>query len=470
MKKFTFYFLLIQLLFTSEIYSQNYQTVEEVNSSCAQLGFMSNEEAEVTVDKVMSILGLPRNFIIQECPKINNAIAKILPNEKGTQTRYILYDNVFFDKISGQAETDWAATSILAHEIGHHLSGHALSNKGSTHQFELEADYFSGFVLAKMGADEIEAQSAIKTLKYEKATASHPAKIDRLNAIAKGWGKGKDSNNSIPDITEDINVLQAEEYYRKGKEFFLKQEYIDAIYWYKKAASEGNIQGINSLGNMYDFGIGVAENDTKALEWFIKAAEKNDPAGMSNLGTMYWEGVDGVKNFEKAFYWTKQAAESGVPIAMNNLGLFYLNGVGTEKNEQNALMWIKKSANLDNPSGYGNLGYLYDIGAGTNQDHQKAFFYYKKAAKRGNDSSMYNLGMLYFDGLGVEKNYDKALEWFKKSANKGNSDAMNNIGYFYQYGYSVLKNRSKAVEWYQKAAKLGHEGAKNNLLNMGERW
>lgn len=470
MKKVCLHLFWLCITFSSEVHAQHFQTVEEMNTSCAALGFMSNEEAEMTVEKVMRILGLPRNFIIQECPDINNAVAKVLPNEKGIKTRYILYDNQFFNRISGQAETDWAATSILAHEIGHHLSGHALSNQGSTHQYELEADYFSGFILAKMGAEESEAQSAINTLKYEKATASHPAKADRLTAIAKGWSKGKNQNIPIPEITEEIQVLQAEEYYRKGKEYYDKKEFIDALYWYKKAATHGNVQGMNSLGNMYDFGTGVNENDAEALKWFLKAAEKNDPAAISNLGTIYWEGNPEIQDMEKAFSYTQKAAELGVENAMNNLGLFYLNGVGTEKNVRKAYYWIKKAADLNSASGYGNLGYLYDIGAGVEQDYHQAMYYYKKGAGLNNDVSMYNIGMLYFHGLGVGKDYDQAYAWFRKAAENGNTGAMSNIGYLYQYGYSVPKNRSKAIEWYQKAARLGDEGAKKNLMNLGERW
>ncbi len=187
-QKFKFSSLLLLLIIQTTL-AQNYQTVEEVNDACASLGFTSNEEAEIAVDRILDEFGLFRNFIIQECPDINNAVAKVIEVSEGYKERYILYDNNFFDGMNNKAQTDWASMSILAHEIGHHLNGHSLNNEGSNHQFELEADYFSGSALAKLGASLEESQSAIMTLKYEKATRTHPAKADRLKAIEEGWYK-----------------------------------------------------------------------------------------------------------------------------------------------------------------------------------------------------------------------------------------------------------------------------------------
>lgn len=67
---------------------------------------------------------------------------------EGSQ-RYILYNQNFIREISTVAESEWAATSILAHEVGHHLNGHTLDGRGSRPTIELEADYFSGYIFAE---------------------------------------------------------------------------------------------------------------------------------------------------------------------------------------------------------------------------------------------------------------------------------------------------------------------------------
>jgi|GEM_PF-6047927 len=214
------FMLRITLVFLFSItgFSQNYQTVEEVDNICSQLGFASDEEAQIAVDKILNEMGIPsKSFKLRSCPNINNAIAKNIKDANGNYERYILYDINFMKRISDNAQNDWSAISVLAHEIGHHLSGHSLNNKGSNHKWELEADYFSGVSLAKMGASLEESQSAIQTLRYEKETSTHPAKADRLIEIEKGWIAGG-GNNSL----NSENVVSSEEFNLFGNPIFEK--------------------------------------------------------------------------------------------------------------------------------------------------------------------------------------------------------------------------------------------------------
>jgi len=52
---------------------------------------------------------------------------------------------------------------------------------------ELEADEFSGFVLARLGATLAETTSAAARILPEEATPTHPARTDRLAAMVHGW-------------------------------------------------------------------------------------------------------------------------------------------------------------------------------------------------------------------------------------------------------------------------------------------
>ncbi|HET9054132.1 MAG TPA: hypothetical protein VFM90_08170, partial [Cyclobacteriaceae bacterium] len=131
--------------------------------------------------------GLKQNFYVMECPNTDNCFAATRNGE-----RLIVYDAHFFQRLNSVTKTDWAALSILAHEIGHHLQGHTIKSGGSDHNRELEADEFSGFVMYQMGATLLEAQSAINSVTTEYATSSHPPRTIRLKAIETGYNNARE--------------------------------------------------------------------------------------------------------------------------------------------------------------------------------------------------------------------------------------------------------------------------------------
>jgi hypothetical protein len=131
------------------------------------------------------------NFTIREQNGINNAYATIMNNR-----RYIIYDNNFLENLDNVAKTKWASISVLAHEMGHHYRNHVIDSKGSTPPKEIEADYFSGYVMAKLGASLDEAVRGMSLIAAPRASESHPAKADRLEAISRGWNYAKGSTNT----------------------------------------------------------------------------------------------------------------------------------------------------------------------------------------------------------------------------------------------------------------------------------
>ena len=82
----------------------------------------------------------------------------------------------------------------MAHEVGHHLNGHTLSDVGSRPKRELEADYYSGFILQRLGANLDDARVAMLKLGSDSGSRTHPARHDRLAAIGNGWMKACDSD------------------------------------------------------------------------------------------------------------------------------------------------------------------------------------------------------------------------------------------------------------------------------------
>ncbi|MEX0595733.1 MAG: hypothetical protein WD512_04465 [Candidatus Paceibacterota bacterium] len=215
----------IKLSYTQELKIcayKEYLTELDIQKACGFSSYMSNQKAEQVVDKILSNVGLFRNFIIKECPHISNAAAASVKTSLGGFDRYIIYDKAFLDKVSGITGTDWSAISILAHEIGHHLNGHTLMSGINNHEAELQADEFSGFVLAKMGASLDEALSAINEYGTINSTSSHPNKFLRIQAISKGWNiafsGGLNSTNTKNIVLYEYDEKQINYFHNKAIE------------------------------------------------------------------------------------------------------------------------------------------------------------------------------------------------------------------------------------------------------------
>ena len=155
--------------------------------------FSSVYEARDFLKTMLDTIRWQENFTVQEQNGINNAYATIVRNK-----RYIIYDNDFLENLDNYAGTKWASISVLAHEMGHHYKNHLVDQGGSTPPKEIEADYFSGYVMAKMGASLYEAKAAMEKIAATRGSTTHPAKADRLRSIGNGWNYAQGLNNTSP--------------------------------------------------------------------------------------------------------------------------------------------------------------------------------------------------------------------------------------------------------------------------------
>jgi len=161
-------------------------------------GFESPAEAVEAVRRIVRYTGLEANFQIRAA-NVPNAAAVI----QG-QTRLLLYNQAFMAEVKNQIDPQWAAISIMAHEVGHHLQGHTIQAGGSRPQIELEADKYSGYVLRRMGATLAQARAAMERLGSDSGSSTHPARSARLAAITNGWMLADElSQNKRPATTPD---------------------------------------------------------------------------------------------------------------------------------------------------------------------------------------------------------------------------------------------------------------------------
>jgi len=130
------------------------------------------------VKKIREVLGVDASFDIFIAKNENNAMAGVANGRK-----ILVVDVDFLENLNKLSKTQWAAIQVIAHEVGHHVAG--FSN--NSHRNELDADYWSGLVLQRLGASKEAATKAILAVGTDVDTNSHPNKYKRSQMIATGW-------------------------------------------------------------------------------------------------------------------------------------------------------------------------------------------------------------------------------------------------------------------------------------------
>lgn len=109
-------------------------------------------------------------------------------------------------------------------------------------------------------------------------------------------------------------------------------------------AIENNQVAQTNLGIFFLKGLGVKQNYNQALRWFKSAAQQGDAEAQFGLANMYFQGLGISKDYQEAAQWFKAAAEQGSAQAQNTLGVLYRDGLGVEQDFIEAEKWFKAAA------------------------------------------------------------------------------------------------------------------------------
>jgi len=93
-----------------------------------------------------------------------------------------------------------------------------------------------------------------------------------------------------------------------------------------------------------------AKNYVQALYWFRMAADQGDPSAQDNIGLMYEVGWGVSKDYAQAMLWYRKAADHGFARAAAHLGGMYAGGLGVSKDCAMAKQWIERAAFYGNES------------------------------------------------------------------------------------------------------------------------
>ncbi|MBR0261260.1 MAG: sel1 repeat family protein [Selenomonadaceae bacterium] len=270
----------------------------------------------------------------------------------------------------------------------------------------------------------------------------------------------KDDDNSarmeIAQITGESSWLeQAAEssptaMIRMAEDFVLKNDFVTALNWYKKAART------------------------------TKKGAPNSPAivAMSIIGDIYYIGEDGVdQDYEEAFKWYSRAAAQGYNMAKIKMTLMLYRGLGVKQDLQQAfknfseISWTQENFGPFSPFRFNSVARYYaakmrENGEGCTADSVDTFERYRVAAglERVQDyesprripKAIYKVADAYFLGEGARQNFAKALNFYEKTLTKGDGrtpyhrEAIKKVMWMYELGEGIPKDKVKAAEWRKK--------------------
>jgi hypothetical protein len=159
-----------------------------------------------------------------------------------------------------------------------------------------------------------------------------------------------DSSRTLSRQTLEQQTFD-KQYLKEGLEAYYQGDYLKAASLLQPLADKGIARAQFRLAYMYYLGRGFAK-DTVTADSMIRAAlpaiqkfaDGNRPWAQSDLGSLYEDGLVLARDFSKAVGWYRSAAEQGYPGAQTNLGMMYARGRGVSSNRSTAIEWFKKAA------------------------------------------------------------------------------------------------------------------------------
>lgn len=265
-----------------------------------------------------------------------------------------------------------------------------------------------------------------------------PAKSDQ--AIKDGCKKGSD---------KCLNYMG---YYYED-ETQLTQDYKKSLSYYQKSKSNYALYRSALLYLNGKVGKGTEKDMSKGLELLQRAADEGYIDAISTLGYIYETGrVVGEVDYEKAFKYYKMLADNDVPSGLFKVGLFYELGDGVAADSVKAVEYYTRAAELGDGSAMSYLGDFYREGHYVPMDKEKAFQYYVSADSVGSERGSFFVAYSYMEGCGVPVDTAKAIPYLKAAAAGGIGEASYQLAEFYNYGKGTLPADGDSAGYYYHQA------------------
>ena len=139
-------------------------------------------------------------------------------------------------------------------------------------------------------------------------------------------------------------------------------QYDAAFDEFSTLAASGDGEAAFYLGQMYQYGQGVTENQSQALDWYRQAADLGHAEGHVRAGQMYEKGHGTPQDYDRAFMSYQSASDMGHIGATKRLAMMHAEGLGTQVDYGVAARLLKGVADQGDQEANDLLAYLIGTG------------------------------------------------------------------------------------------------------------
>ncbi len=347
------------------------------------------------------------------------------------------------------------------------------------------SQYSLGFIYYEGEEIEQNLDYAFKWYKEAAEKGFAPSQYALSYLYKNGEGCEKNNVKAYYWLEESADNDFEDAYYILGQSYLegnsiIDTDYKKAFFYLSKGVNKKDKNCLESLGDMYYWGLYVKEDKKKAFSLYDDSINEGNVSLYYKLGKLYEEE----DNLEEALINYYKGHENGNINSTQRLGVMYLNGEGVNEDREKGLEYLKKAVKVGDSNSIYILGLVL-----LNKDREKASKYLVEAYRKGSyqaasilaregirdylrnkevnetellgyvNSAMenglpigtYYYGLLNYYGISIDKSHEMAFLNFMEAAERGCDEAIICIANWYKHGIFLAKDIESSISWYEKA-------------------
>lgn len=321
---------------------------------------------------------------------------------------------------------------------------------------------------AEANLSRLEKELAQRTLEVETARLDfRSAELESHETAVKQEAAGAiEKQKASLGLAGHLPAAQAgdkEAQYQVGLVFAeprgVQRDLIQAAEWFAKAAAQGHVPAMRSLGQFYkNYPLLWPGKQAEGLQLLLAASGKGDAEATTEVALAAEDPANELRLH-------RLAVSQGSILSQYLLGMMLLEGRRTPKNHAEGLRLIELARKSGDPRVLLGLAFAYQHGFAGGKDPAEAIKLMREAADKGDPDATYYLGYAHLKGEGVPKNVAEGLKHIQLAASKWQRDAQETLGSLYLEGEEVERNVDEGARLLGLAASQGDKYA---LAGLGE--